>query len=499
MIRVRLTYALYHHWHREGNIAVIGSAFCDRHLLNGKALADHFRESRDTESFKQQLNKLSGHFAVVIEDEEQVMAAVDLIRTFPIFIHREQDGISITDEIESDHIADPAERKHFLHMYCTLENNTLLRNWKQLQAGELLHAVKANDQFRIGPYYLHSAKPVKEGKASMQKQVKALEQKIIRQTLDYAAGRTILVPLSGGYDSRYLLALLAESGYPKLECFTYGRKESYEVLIAKNVAEKLKVKWTFIEYTDALLDQFFGEDWKAYSKLNHHFSSLPHEQDFFALYALRERQLLPEQALVVNGFCQDVHAGSRMTRHNIRNLHQYLKENYGVEADVSAYTASDNGLQEWIVKNRLSKFIVNSVRVYAFFGLDFYLPFWDKDWISFWYRLEPSLRMQERFYTDHLFKGIFNRNGIGFRKPDFDSADSLNTLRKVARTILPRTITDTIRQFNNKDTYRDTNNTLYLYEAIYKRLNVKPARKDYRINNIHALYLLSELEENHQF
>ena len=45
---------------------------------------------------------------------------------------------------------------------------------------------------------------------------------------------------------------------------------------------------------------------------------------------------------------------------------------------------------------------------------------------------------------------------------------------------------------------KDENKTLSLYEEIYKRLKEKPADKDFRINNIHALYLMQNLKEKSQ-
>jgi hypothetical protein len=68
----------------------------------------------------------------------------------------------------------------------------------------------------------------------------------------------------------------------------------------------------------------------------------------------------------------------------------------------------------------------------------------------------------------------------------------------MGKTILPERLTKLFQLQNNKDVSKDVNNTLFLYEEIYKRLKEKPADKDFRINNIHALYLMQNLKEKSQ-
>jgi asparagine synthase (glutamine-hydrolysing) len=495
MTRITLKYDLYHKWHRVENISVIGTAFHGKDFLKESLLAEYFKNCSDEKTFTGKLNTLSGHFAVVIDLKDEIFSAVDLVRTFPLFLQEEDGGdIVITDTPEGNN-RNISEEDYFTKLYCTTENNTLLLNCRQLQAGEYSITDKSLQISVIKKYYHHWGKTNKSDQTELVNKLKELEKNIIDETIRYASGRAILVPLSGGYDSRYILTLLKEKDYPLLECYTYGRKDSYEVLIAKNVAEKLNVKWHFIEYTNELLDNFFSESWKNYSSLNHHFSSLPHEQDFFALLFMKEKGLLESPTVIINGFCQDIHAGSFLEPIRNFDLQKFILLKYHVNPDLSAYENSWNGFQEWLVKNRLSKFIINSVRVYEYFGLDFFLPFWHKDWIEFWYSIDISLRLNHQLYASYLLKDVFLRNGIEFKKPGYESSDRLYSLKRIAKTIIPKMLTEQIQQQHNKDKQRDPNNTLHLYEAIYAMLETKPAVKDYKINHVHARYLLEVLME----
>ena len=496
MTEVKLTYNLVHQWHSKNNISVIGKAFLDKILLKGNTLIKYFEEVNTEISFADKLKNIGGHFAVVLETQDYFFISVDTIRTVPLFIRKENNEILIADTIEFSGNWNTTEAENLKKVYCTLENNTLLKNWQQLQAGEYGVIHKKSLSIDIRSYYRHQkSKYIND---DIQKQCTHLERSMIEKIITYADNRTILIPLSGGYDSRYLLALLKESNYPDIECFTYGRKDSYEVLIAKNVCAKLNVKWHFIEYTDALLQLFFSSAWNEYSDLNHHFSSLPHEQDFFALHYLNENNLLPKNAVVMNGFCQDIHAGSFIEPVKNFDLQKFIFQKYQLKPDLAAYENSWNGYQEWLVRNRLSKFIINAVRAYEFYGLDFYLPFWNTDWINFWYALPVTQRLNQQFYREYLFNTIFKKYKVDFKKPSHDSVNKLYTLKKISKAILPKKITKLLEFQNSKDTSKDANNTLFLYEEIYKQLKEKPAEKDFRINNIHALYFLEKLKENHQ-
>jgi asparagine synthase (glutamine-hydrolysing) len=494
MTAIKLNYKLYHKWKSDNQISVLGSAYLNNHLLSDNTLIDYFKEVTDEDLFVSKLKTLSGHFSVVIELESFLFAAVDIIRTFPLFFRVNNNNVVLSDKIESDFIFNESECINFSKVYCTLENNTLLKNWKQLLAGEYLVINKSNLHTAIKTYYQHALKSEQKSDIELKYNLAALEKIITGNIFEYAKNRTILVPLSGGYDSRYLLALLKKNNYSKIECFTYGKKNSYEVLIAKNVAEKLNVKWHFIEYTNELIDVFFSDEWMEYSSQNHHFSSLPHEQEFFALHYLKQNKLLPENAVIMNGFCQDIQAGSFLEPVTKFDFNKFIFHKHQLKLNNTIYENSWNGYQEWLVKNRLSKFIINSVRVYEFFGLDFYLPFWNKDWIDFWYSMDMENRLNQKFYNNYLFKGIFKQYKIDFKKPTHDTAYSFYTLKKIAKSILPKQITEQISIQNSLNKQNDVNNTLYLYEKIYCSLNNKPDSKDYKINNIHAVYFLEKIK-----
>lgn len=493
MISVKLTYQLYYSWTNTDRVHVIGCAWLNETLYQEQLLADYFSGITDEADFTERINALSGHFSVIIETEEHFYLAVDIIRTFPIFISETNNDITISDEVIFTGKRNVTETASFKKVYCTLENNTLLDGTLQLQAGEYAVINKRKQTWSIRKYFRHSRDA---NTSSSYKELEACENILVNRMIKYAGNRTILIPLSGGYDSRYLLALLKKNNFTNVKCFIYGRKDSTDTIIAKKVATILDVEWYFVEYTNELLNEFFSEQWAKYSALNHHYSSLPHEQDFFALHYLKKNKLLPDNAVVMNGFCQDIIAGSFLEPVSSVNLKEHIVYKHELLTDVPGYENSWNGYQEWLIKNRLSKFIVNSMRVYEYFGLDFYLPFWDKDWVNYWYSLTYKDKLNQEFYVDYLFSGIFKAYKINIKKSDaVRKRKSIYYLRKTVKSMLPEKITRFIQRMNSRNIQNDPNNSYYLYEELYKRLKNKPPLKDFRINNIHAYYFLEKMEE----
>jgi len=46
----------------------------------------------------------------------------------------------------------------------------------------------------------------------------------------------------------------------------------------------------------------------------------------------------------------------------------------------------------WVSTEKVAKFVLNSVRVYEFFGFDWWTPYWDDEFASFWYNVPHQLR-----------------------------------------------------------------------------------------------------------
>src|SRR5690606_5966945 len=72
--------------------------------------------------------------------------------------------------------------------------------------------------------------------------------------------------------------------------------------------------------------------------------------------------------------------------------------------------------ENWNLKERQAKFIVNSCRMYEYFGYEYYLPLWDKELVSFFENVSFEQRLSQKLYIETLFKYYFNSMNVSIRK-----------------------------------------------------------------------------------
>ena len=70
--------------------------------------------------------------------------------------------------------------------------------------------------------------------------------------------------------------------------------------------------------------------------------------------------------------------------------------------------------KKWDWQERQAKFIVNSVRVYEYWGYNWWLPFWDNDFMYFWQKIPLIYRKNKLLYNDYvdfLYKKVAGKEG----------------------------------------------------------------------------------------
>ncbi|MBD3843874.1 MAG: asparagine synthase, partial [Campylobacterales bacterium] len=253
-----------------------------------------------------------------------------------------------------------------------------------------------------------------------------------------AKGKTLVIPLSGGYDSRLILALLVKHGYKNIICFTYGVKTSYEINIAKKVSEKLNVKIEVIEYNNKFIDeQLNKEEFYSYVKYGANFISLSHIQDLLAVKYLKLNNLIHEDAIFVPGHSGDIFAGTHISANlNEKSLKEIVvseikKKHFTLQPNCSNnvnYYHQDcfgfSNMEAWSWKERQSKFIVNSIRVYEYYGYTARLPLWDKELATFFKSVPYDYKNRNRFIEYRIEKNlydavaflIFKEQGVAIQK-----------------------------------------------------------------------------------
>lgn len=443
MIQWHIGHQAYRHYVENGEGFVTGTAFLGSRMLQGEALLNQFLEWETVEEWEEGLLALNGFFSVVVKRGFQVFAAVDRLRSIPLFYGKHGSDYFISDDarwvrgqLEGQGM-DPLARQEFLATGYVTGPDTLFPKVKQIQAGEfVLFQTSEDGHSDVFPQryfrYVHSDYFDSPEEILHQRLQETLEDIFGRLTA-LANGRSIVVPLSGGYDSRLIVLMLKKLGYENVIAFSYGKPGNKESAISRQVAESLGIRWEFVPYSSDLWYQWYRtSEMQEYFRFADGLSSLPHIQDWPAVRALTREGRVPADSIFVPGHSADLPAGSRSKsvpefyRGQVKesklvkailgyhySLFPWQKEDPNLEklfeervreslGDPSQYPDPSSAFESWDISERQPKFIVNSLRVYEFFGYEWWIPLWDRTFINFWCHVVPQKRINQSFYINHV-------------------------------------------------------------------------------------------------
>lgn len=400
-------------------------------------------DAADTESsWREKLSVLDGNFAAVTVRGERLWAAVDHVRSFPLF-YGLRDGTFVLSDCANrvrdqldDHSQCVQASAEFLLVGYVTGSDTLFPSVKQIQAGEMIvFDGAASEKLRCRRYFAWRHRdPWHVDSSTLQDRLHAQHESVACRLVASLSGRQVVLPLSGGYDSRLIAVMLKQQKYDNVLCYTYGLPANWEARISESLAGYLKFRWKFVPYSGSLWRNWGDTgEFKDYCTYASNLASIPHVQDWPAIYELRRQGAIDQDAIVVPGHSGDFVAGShipdwfvqRQTVSREQLLKTLLNAHYSlwdfpnsdpdlkqvmtqrIEAvsgqlkDGSPADAADQ-LEYWDMNERQAKFICNSVRVYDFFGLDWRLPLFSRELLDFWSHVPVDLRVGRRLYFDYV-------------------------------------------------------------------------------------------------
>ena len=430
--------------HNSFSIHTKGFAFQEKNFLKGENLLSALSltvETTNAANFisyaTDTIQGLNGSFAVVIETDDYIFAAVDRLRSIPLFYGMNDNKFFLSDDANwirdkvTDKRMDEIVTKEFLLTGYVTGSETLFSNVKQLQAGECLWVNKCDKSLDIKTHryyrYIHN-NFFNVSEEDLYPLMDQMLVNVFERLLESTKGRTLVIPLSGGLDSRLIVAMLKRLGRENVICFSYGRKGNWESEISRNVADKFGYPWEFVEYTRRKWYQWFqSEERSNYYQYADGLSSLAHIQDWPAVWELRKSGKLPDDAIFVPGHTGDFISGGHIP-HNFANMQCVGKddivkaiwekhyslwdwskqtEEFGPifkervlsncpEMAIDTSEGAANAFECWEWQERQAKFIVNSCRVYEFWGYNWRIPLWDNEMMDFWERGADRVKAGEK-------------------------------------------------------------------------------------------------------
>lgn len=396
------------------------------------------------ENIRRLLEHITGNFSIIVETTEIIICISDLIRTIPLFYYQHFNDFIISDRPEYLKMKirpklDKYSTFEFLLAGIITNDKTLFQQLRQTQAGEYLVYEKKTKTLCNNFYhkFCHEDSVQKTTKNQLDELDLAFK-KAFRKLNDLIdrSNDTIVVPLSGGLDSRIIISMLKKMNFKNVICYSYGNYNNIETKISKKIARSLKYDWYFVEYSNQKWDKYFdSKEMETYFKYAANYASLPVIQEFIAVKELMDKEIIPHNSIFLPGHTGMIYGGRipnnlyALEKYNEKDLLQFiLKDNYNLwewdskeiklyltkcikesiaDLNISNINSFSNALELFDFKERQTKFIINSIRLYEFFGHRTIIPLCDSNIIFLFQKISLNNRFKKYLVTEYVKKYLF--------------------------------------------------------------------------------------------
>jgi len=499
MNNIRLTENKGFQWFNNDTVFVKGYFFdAQNNFYQNETLVNHFKGVETNTEFINKITSANGVFTVLIKQSTKIFVASDTSRMFPLFYTFQDNKLFIYDNINflkeelNDEEIDEQSVKEFNAAAYTTGNKTLIKNVYQLQSNEYIIFKDAQTEKQAFFFSYSTNNEDNNLYPKLKQQAIVAFESAFKRLIVSLDNRPVILPLSGGYDSRLIAVILKKFNYKNVICFTFGRKENVEIENSRKTANALGFKWLFIEYTNDLISGFLNNDlFKEYADFAGKHSSMPFLQEYFAVKYMKKNKLIADNSIFIPGHSGDFLGGSQLykvvnenlktsdipaliikskyfhnklassrktkIKENIRkalsSFNKNLEENY-------AYSV----FEDYDIKEKLAKYIFNSTSVFNYFGFEHRLPFWDKELLTFFKNVPFKYKKMKLLYDDILTNQYFKPFNVNFEteiQPSFSDV-FIQKIKNKVKPLLPHFIRKHYLKKNDWQNYEYITNEMIL-------------------------------------
>ncbi len=462
---------------------------------------------------------LEGEYTYIEEQEGVVCIKTDATKLYPLWYRVFADRIVIADDIYSliteDTKIDKTQRKIFEQNGALLGDGTLYNEIRRVERIMVFYENPVENYTNLvkndhpdSPFFIETST-----EETIEKDFcKAIDRAFDVMFSSLSVEQQIVIPLSGGYDSRLIACQVKKRGWKNVLTYTMGKDIEGEQNIAREVANKLGFKFVQIDFEKVAPQSevdSVSSDLKKCIDFVGQGQNFEWLADYYAIKYLRSMELLEDNAVFVPGFCGDVNGGSyhrklmlgcetsvfdlfeklialRFERGNPFNLFVLFK--------LCGYTSFCKSSMQFFMEQYLPNKILNACRVPFYFGYEVRLPFFNRYFLEFCYKLPVKYLKKRIVYNEVLMKYYFEPYDVCFKKKETSkSAYVKQYLKSYVKALLPRCLC-----VRNKK-YVDTVQEVYLAAGMRKELVGKGLMKDMddylSANEVMSKYLLSRIKE----
>lgn len=430
----------------EKNISLWFKGYCNYSIQELIQILSSIKKNK-LEKF---ISSITGHFAIVFSSSKRTVILVDRIRSSPIYYLQKNDNIfiapslkKIKKEFNSSLTLNEQAMLEISMGGFTIGKSSLYFEVHSPNAGHYI--LIENDLIEEFTYFNYFGKiELNFSKAEFIEELSEVTLAVFKETLERVDKRQIVIPLSAGNDSRLVASCFKYLGAENILCFTYGNKNSFEVITAKKIAKKLGFKWVFVPLAHRGERKFYrSRTFKDYLDFADSLDSIPYFQGLTSIKYLKEKMLLDEDAVFINGNSGDFISGLHTNKlyETIKNnlfrnndLIKVLKEKYiekhfslwgdlkkeenisllnksvGIALDQTGDININNvhlAYEMLELKDRQSKYVIAGQKTFEFFNYEWLLPLWDDKYLHFWKKVPVNYKYNQKLYKEMLIKNNF--------------------------------------------------------------------------------------------
>lgn len=446
-----------YNWYNSDNVWVTGYIRVRDSYLSGNEFLEYFKNINSIDDFEEILDNLNGQFAVVLKRSDSIWAATDRLRNIPIFYSTINGNPVISDdcyqlaELQDSEVIDEKVFDCFMSSGFALNNSTLISNVFQIEAGEYL--ILEESTTRKFYYDCTDCEIVANDFKTAADRMNSVINEVFESHFNALKDDFIAISLSGGFDSRLIAAMCSKFHPQNVICYTYGIKDNREEKLARKVAEKLGIKWIKIDYNSKLIAGYLNDDiFIKYFQYASDLSSMFFMEQYFAVRYLKENNLVPDNCVFITGFSGDMLAGSHLSPalgrmmdgekltdiifRNFCGLNRLKNSPKSIVTDFIKKKIPIRKPKTWLIyenwdqKERQAKFIVNSAKVFSYFGYKYVLPLWDNNISDFFSSLPFRYKINKKLYDYILKEIIFKDQNLNFSE-EINPSSSKKWLQRI--------------------------------------------------------------------
>lgn len=410
-------------WCSYNNLFVRGEVFLvsTGEVIPIEELSSHLGSLNSIHEISAWLENVDGNYSIILNKEDKVYLVADRLRTMPVFYSVTPDLVVADSTSNFSKISHPFNEaccEQFLATGYVIGNATMLTGVFQVEAGQVVSINKANQKVDSKDYFLYKPNVISnKNEEQLTAELLPLYTQTFSRLIKKLNGRTAVIPLSGGYDSRLVIHMLHNLNYKNIICFTYGEKGNWESKISQEVAEFYGYRWVFVEYKANELFELY-QDIESFFDFSIAHSGFGHTQDLLAVKKLDEQGILPKDSVFIPGHSGDFVAGSHIPE-NYRQIDpvdtlfqkhctlwptsnpEVIKMNIRQQLEVintERNTSNAEKIELWDWRERQAKYICNSIKVYEYFGYKWCLPLWEKSIMDFWLGVPVKHKINRGLY-----------------------------------------------------------------------------------------------------